>query len=88
MQRGGPMQTVYKFGGSGLSSPANVLRVKDIIQNNLKDGDIVVVSAWGKTTDQLLDIWENPTEKKLENLEQKYLSWLTELSLDFKNRNF
>ncbi|MEE2744447.1 MAG: hypothetical protein VYD54_11090, partial [Bdellovibrionota bacterium] len=80
------MQTVYKFGGSSLSSPANVLKVKDIIQNNLKDGDIVVVSAWGKTTDQLLDLWENPTEKKLKNLEQRYLTWLTELSLDLKKK--
>ena len=85
-QKGGPMQTVYKFGGSSLSSPENVLKVKAIIENDLKKGDIVVVSAWGKTTDQLLDLWDCPTEKKLKELEKRYLNWLSELSLDFKKK--
>jgi len=48
---------VHKFGGSSLASIECIERVISIIQQHCKLEDIVVVSANGNTTDQLLAIY-------------------------------
>ena len=48
---------VHKFGGSSLATPECIARVVDIIQQNCQLNDIVVVSANGKTTDQLFELY-------------------------------
>lgn len=48
---------VHKFGGSSLATPECILRVVEIIQKNCQLNDIVVVSANGKTTDQLFALY-------------------------------
>ncbi|WP_286263394.1 bifunctional aspartate kinase/homoserine dehydrogenase II [Thalassotalea atypica] len=49
---------VHKFGGSSLASVECINRAVDIIQVNCKLDDVVVVSANGDTTDELLHIYE------------------------------
>ena len=48
---------VHKFGGSSLATPECIARVVDIIQQNCQLNDIIVVSANGKTTDQLFSLY-------------------------------
>jgi aspartate kinase len=47
---------VMKFGGASLASPASITRVAAIVHSQLQRGPIVIVSALGETTDQLLRI--------------------------------
>ncbi|REL28521.1 aspartate kinase [Thalassotalea euphylliae] len=49
---------VHKFGGSSLASVECVNRVVEIIQRNCQLDDIVVVSANGDTTDDLIEIFQ------------------------------
>ena len=44
---------VIKFGGSSLSSSKNILKVLDIVKN-YDDKTIVIVSAFGKTTNNII----------------------------------
>ena len=44
---------IHKFGGSSLASAQSIMRVVNIISNHCQINDIIVVSANGKTTDQL-----------------------------------
>lgn len=53
---------VHKFGGSSLATPECIVRVVDIIQQNCQLNDIVVVSANGKTTDQLFALYSLASE--------------------------
>lgn len=46
---------VHKFGGSSLATSKQLEKVRDIIVNHTKPGDIVVVSANGDVTDRLID---------------------------------
>jgi len=46
--------TLHKFGGSSLADPACYLRVADLLLQYGHSTDVVVVSAAGKTTNQLL----------------------------------
>ncbi len=48
---------VHKFGGSSLATPECIIRVIDIIKQNCQLNDIVVVSANGKTTDELFTLY-------------------------------
>lgn len=48
---------VHKFGGSSLANPECIARVVDIIRQNCQLNDIIVVSANGKTTDQLFTLY-------------------------------
>jgi aspartokinase/homoserine dehydrogenase 2 len=49
---------VHKFGGSSLASVECIERVVNIIKNHCKINDFVVVSANGKTTDALVNIYQ------------------------------
>ena len=81
------MRVVKKFGGS---SVATIEKIKDIakdISKNYKYGDeiVIVVSAMGKTTDELIklakEISETPDVRELDSLlstgEQKSISLLS-----------
>lgn len=46
---------LHKFGGSSLADPACYRRVVTILQEYSGNHDLVVVSAAGKTTNQLID---------------------------------
>ena len=49
---------VQKFGGTSVASPERILVVAERVARARKDGNdvIVVVSAMGETTDELLDL--------------------------------
>ncbi|MEO2268741.1 bifunctional aspartate kinase/homoserine dehydrogenase II [Pseudoalteromonas sp. YIC-656] len=51
-------QVVHKFGGSSLSSAARYHAVANIVLAHAQVGDVVVVSAAGKTTDTLVKLWQ------------------------------
>ncbi len=51
-------RSVHKFGGSSLSSAARYHAVANIVVNQCQLGDVVVVSAAGKTTDTLVKLWD------------------------------
>lgn len=57
---------VQKFGGSSVATPERILAVADRVLANLRQGHrvVVVVSAMGKTTDQLLALVSACTEGK------------------------
>lgn len=50
---------VHKFGGSSLSSAERYQAVANIVLANTEQGDCVVVSASGKTTDTLVKLWQS-----------------------------
>ena len=50
---------VHKFGGSSLSSAERYHAVANIVLANTQQGDCVVVSASGKTTDTLVKLWQS-----------------------------
>ena len=50
---------VHKFGGSSLSSADRYHAVANIVLANTEQGDCVVVSASGKTTDTLVKLWQS-----------------------------
>lgn len=51
-------QVVHKFGGSSLSSAERYQAVANILLSQSQLGDVVVVSAAGKTTDTLVRLWQ------------------------------
>ncbi len=50
---------VHKFGGSSLSSADRYHAVANIVLANTEQGDCVVVSASGKTTNTLVKLWQS-----------------------------
>ncbi|HTU47327.1 MAG TPA: aspartate kinase [Bryobacteraceae bacterium] len=60
---------VMKFGGASLASLASIRRVASIVQSQVHRNPIVIVSAIGDTTDQLLAILEHASRA------QSYLAW-------------
>ncbi|MDP4985260.1 bifunctional aspartate kinase/homoserine dehydrogenase II [Pseudoalteromonas tunicata] len=52
-------RSVHKFGGSSLSSAKRYHAVANIILQQAALGDVVVVSAAGKTTDTLVKLWQS-----------------------------
>ncbi len=54
---------VMKFGGSSVASAANIRQVASIVQSQLDRNPVVVVSALGKTTDRLLDLLANASQR-------------------------
>ncbi len=54
---------VMKFGGSSLESPEAISRVCGIVKSHLPQHPVVVVSAIGKTTNQLLAMADQAAEK-------------------------
>lgn len=65
---------VQKYGGTSVADPQRISRVADRVQATREEGNdvVVVVSAMGKTTDQLLDlarqITDSPSPRELDML--------------------
>lgn len=47
---------VHKFGGSSLATSKQLEKIRDIIVNQTRPGDIIVVSANGDVTDRLISV--------------------------------
>ncbi|MEO0203171.1 MAG: hypothetical protein ABIL37_05590 [candidate division WOR-3 bacterium] len=68
------MILVMKFGGSSLANKDRIINVANIIKNKREEGykPVVVVSAMGKSTDNLLnlayEISENPPKREIDML--------------------
>ena len=45
---------VLKFGGSSVANPKNIEKVLNIVANSSAEQNVVVVSAFGKTTNALI----------------------------------
>ena len=60
---------VMKFGGTSLASLTSIRRVASIVLSNMQRNPVVVVSAIGNTTDQLLGILEHASRA------ESYLAW-------------
>lgn len=65
---------VQKYGGSSVATPSSILKVANLIKSRRSEGNriCVVISAMGKTTDQLLatatEISQNPSRRELDML--------------------
>jgi len=76
---------VLKFGGSSVASSQSIRQVLEIIkQTSKRDTTIVVVSAFGKTTDKLLKTAQNAVQKLeynslLQEIENHHLHIIKEL---------
>jgi len=68
------MINVLKFGGTSVANTANIKKVATILKEQKKDSIIVVVSAFGGVTDQLLQAGELANSK-----DQKYQSSYNEI---------
>src|ERR1700739_1378555 len=66
---------VMKFGGASISSPSSINKVASIVRSQLQRQPVVVVSAVGDTTDQLLAILDHAAHGEL------YLAWKTQEEL-------
>lgn len=65
---------VHKFGGSSLATAECIARVVDIICQNCQLNDIVVVSANGKTTDQLFALYSQAKADKLDDSTKQHVA--------------
>ena len=80
-------RSVLKFGGSSVADFTKIKNIAEMLKNRVDDGEqlIVVVSAMGKTTDQLMDNVSNltatPKDEELALLlttgEQQTVSYLS-----------
>jgi len=65
---------VQKFGGTSLADPARIKAVADRVESTRRDGNdvVVVVSAMGETTDQLValagELSDNPSPREMDML--------------------
>ncbi|CAG9295528.1 bifunctional aspartate kinase/homoserine dehydrogenase II [Celerinatantimonas diazotrophica] len=59
-----PQRHVHKFGGSSLADKSCFQRVVEIIVKYTQPGDLIVVSAAGKTTNRLLELLELAGEQE------------------------
>ena len=75
---------VLKFGGSSVASPENIIKIKNILFA-YNDPIIVVVSAFGGVTDQLLQAGEMAAKEQtgykdiLSEIETRHLDTVKEL---------
>ncbi|ASV31457.1 bifunctional aspartate kinase/homoserine dehydrogenase I [Maribacter cobaltidurans] len=75
---------VLKFGGSSVASPENIIKIKNIL-SSYDDRIIVVVSAFGGITDQLLQAGDLAARQKTEykevlrEIESRHLDTVKEL---------
>ncbi|KGJ97562.1 hypothetical protein, partial [Colwellia psychrerythraea] len=74
-------RSVHKFGGSSLSTATHYQAVANIITSYCQFGDIIVVSAAGKTTNMLVKLWQY--YKDADN--QGVISTITQLK-DFQTK--
>ncbi len=76
---------VQKFGGTSVANAPNISLVKTIVAQSLTDKTIVVVSAFGGVTDQLLhaallaSVQNGDYHKVLKEIEERHLSTVKEL---------
>jgi aspartokinase/homoserine dehydrogenase 2 len=75
---------VHKFGGSSLATSKCIKRVLEIIRENCQLNDIIVVSANGKTTDELFDLYSF-AERKFSDKSTKKNDELTQAIIDLSN---
>ena len=73
-----------KFGGSSIATAEKVLRCVELVAAELVRGPVVVVSAHGKTTNELIQAAQKALhgEVTVEPIEELHLRLLTELGLD------
>mgnify|MGYP000151744875 CR=1 FL=1 len=74
--------SVHKFGGSSLANSQCINRVVSIIKEHGKLEDLIVVSANGKTTDQLfklLDATDEQAVTQLANIEIEQIALISDL---------
>ncbi len=76
---------VLKFGGTSVANAQNIRLVKDIIAHTVSDKTIVVVSAFGGVTDQLLhaallaSVQNGEYKNVLKEIEDRHLATIKEL---------
>ncbi len=76
---------VLKFGGTSVANAQNIRLVKDIVANTETDKTIVVVSAFGGVTDQLLhaallaSVQNGDYKNVLQDIEDRHLATIKEL---------
>ena len=76
---------VLKFGGTSVANASNISLVKTIVAQNTTDKTIVVVSAFGGVTDQLLhaallaSVQNGDYHKVLKEIEERHLATVKEL---------
>ncbi len=76
---------VLKFGGTSVANAQNIRLVKNIVADTVTDKTIVVVSAFGGVTDQLLDaaylasVQNGDYKNVLKKLEDRHLATVKEL---------
>ena len=58
---------VQKYGGSSLSSPRKIREVSSLIARKKDEGNslVIIVSAMGKSTDELVSLIGEVSEKKI-----------------------
>ncbi|MFN3926880.1 MAG: aspartate kinase [Pseudanabaenaceae cyanobacterium] len=69
---------VQKYGGSSVADPDRILAVSDRIRRTIAQGHqvVVIVSAMGKTTDQLLELGRKVTGDRLDDVGQREIDLL------------
>ena len=70
---------VYKFGGTSMKNADALKQVANLITNSDSDNLIVVVSAMGGMTDDLLKFSQTKDSKLLEEIETRYSSTIKDL---------
>ncbi len=73
-----------KFGGSSIATAGKVLRCVELVAAELARGPVIVVSAHGKTTNELIQAAQKALhgEVTVEPVEELHFGLLTELGLD------
>src|SRR5574344_2661840 len=76
-----PDMIVMKFGGSSVANADRIRHVADIIKAYKKDRPVVVLSAMGDTTDDLLEAADNAVKGKVDIAKIEKLHFETEQEL-------
>src|SRR5574344_2559898 len=76
-----PDMIVMKFGGSSVANADRIRHVADIIKAYKKDRPVVVLSAMGDTTDDLLEAADNAVKGKVDITKIEKLHFETEQEL-------
>ena len=78
---------VYKFGGASIENARRIISVSKIISNCTSDQLVVIVSAMGKTTNALEEVWRNwhnpeKSDKRLAKIRKSHIEVAKELCPD------
>ena len=84
-------RSTHKFGGASVKDAAAIRRVGQLLANHLgpEEQAVVVVSAMGKTTNALEEVWRTAgpeQEGRWGDIVQAHLDVATELGLDVADR--